>query len=82
MLHTKKSDVTYSFFMFCNASNVFYALCPIYLWLPVRLMCEDVQTATPAIEKSEKERQMYKERERERVDLRVGGSPGRGYQAN
>lgn len=59
MHHTKKSDATFSFFMFCNALNVFYTLCPIYLWLPVRLMCEDVQTATLTLEKSEKERQMH-----------------------
>lgn len=58
--------------MFCNALNVFYTLCPIYLWLPVRLMCEDVQTANLTLEKSEKERQMNKERVRERE--REGGS--------
>lgn len=68
MHHTKKSDATFSFVTFCNALNVFYTFCPIYLWLPDRLMCEDVQTATLTLERSEKERQMHKERvcERER----------------
>lgn len=62
--------------MFGNVSNEFHTICPVYLWLPVKLMCEDFQQPL-TLEKREEG-----EREREGGHLRVGGSPGRGYPAN